>query len=72
MDRLVASETDSAAAIESYGLAVVGSWLGAVDQGQADARRKAAVTLARTDDADRAEVPGSTGWRRRGNATGVL
>jgi len=56
MDRLVANETDSAAAIESYGLAVVGSWLGAVDQGQADARRKAAVTLARTDDADRAEV----------------
>ena len=56
MDRLVTSEIDSAAALESYGLAVVGSWLGAVDQGQADARRKAAVTLARTDDADRAEV----------------
>jgi hypothetical protein len=56
MDRLVASETDSAAALESYGLAVVGSWLGAVDQGEADARRKAAVTLAQANSADRAEV----------------
>ena len=54
MDRLVANETDSAAAIESYGLAVVGSWLGAVDQGQVEARRKSAVTLAH--DANRAEV----------------
>jgi tetratricopeptide (TPR) repeat protein len=56
MDRLVTSETDSAAAIESYGLAVVGSWLGAVHQREADARRQAAVTLARANGADRAEV----------------
>jgi hypothetical protein len=56
MDRLVASETDSAAAIESYGLAVVGFWLGAVDQREADARRPAAVTLAQTHGVDRAEV----------------
>jgi serine/threonine-protein kinase len=56
MDRLVTSETDSAAALESYGLAVVGSWLGAVDQGEADARRQSAVTLARANGADRAEV----------------
>jgi serine/threonine protein kinase len=54
MDRLVTREIDSAAALESYGLAVVGSWLGAVDQGQADARRKSAVALAHG--ADRAEV----------------
>ena len=56
MDRLVTSETDSAASIESYGLAVVGAWLGAVGQHEADARRQAAVTLARANSADRAEV----------------
>jgi TolB-like protein/tetratricopeptide (TPR) repeat protein len=56
MDRLVTSEIDSAAAIQSYGLAVIGSWLGAVDQREADARRQAAVTLAQANGADRAEV----------------
>jgi serine/threonine protein kinase len=56
MDRLVTSETDSAAALRSYGLAVIGAWLGAVDQREADARRQAAVTLAQANDADRAEV----------------
>jgi hypothetical protein len=56
MDRLVTSETDSAAALESYGLAVVGAWLGAVDQREAGARRQAAVTLAQANSADRAEV----------------
>jgi hypothetical protein len=34
----------------------VGSWLGAVDQGEADARRQVAVTLAQANGADRAEV----------------
>jgi len=56
MDRLVASETDSAAALESYGLAVVGTWLGAVEQREAEVRRQAAVTLAGANDTDRAEV----------------
>jgi serine/threonine protein kinase/tetratricopeptide (TPR) repeat protein len=56
MDRLVASETDSAAALESYGLAVVGAWLGAVGQREAEGRRQAAVTLAGANDTDRAEV----------------
>ena len=46
MDRWATSEADSAAALQSYGLAVVGVWLGAVDQREADARRQAAVTLA--------------------------
>jgi hypothetical protein len=56
MDRPVISETDSAASLRSYGLAVVGAWLGAIDQREADARRQAAVTLARTHGAHRAEV----------------
>jgi hypothetical protein len=56
MDRPVISETDSAAALRSYGLAVIGVWLGAVDQHEADARRRAAVTQAQANEADRAEV----------------
>ena len=56
MDRLVRSGTDSAAALRSYGLAVIGAWLGAVDQHEATARRQAAVTLAQTNAVDRAEV----------------
>lgn len=56
MDRLVASETDSAAALQSYGLAVVGAWLGAIEQREAALRRPAAVTLAGANDTDRAEV----------------
>ena len=68
MDRLVASETDSAAAIRAYGLAVIGAWLGAVDPREADARRQAAVTLAQGNGEDRPRWPGSTAWRRRGDA----
>ena len=56
MDRLVTSETESAAALQSYGLAVVGAWLGAVDQREGEARRQAAVTLAQANSLDRAEV----------------
>ena len=56
MDRLVRSGTDSTAALRAYGLAVVGAWLGAVDQREADVRRKAAVTAAQGNAADRAEV----------------
>jgi len=56
MDRLVASDTDSTAAFRSYGLAVIGAWLGAVDQHEADVRRLAAVTRAQANGADRAEV----------------
>jgi len=56
MDRLARSGNESAAALRSYGLAVVGTWLGAVDQREADARRQAAVTLAQANGADRAEV----------------
>jgi hypothetical protein len=54
MDRRATSEADSAGALRSYGLAVVGTWLGAVDQREAAARRQAAV--AQTNNADRAEV----------------
>jgi hypothetical protein len=56
MDRLVKSGNDSAAALRTYGLAVVGVWLGAVDQHEADARREAAVRLAQANAAARAEV----------------
>ena len=56
MDRLVASETDSAAALEVYGLAVVGAWLGAIEPAEAELRRQAAVTLAGTNGPARAEV----------------
>jgi serine/threonine-protein kinase len=56
MDRRVISEADSAGGLRSYGLAVVGAWLGAVDQHEADTRRRAAVTLAQGNSADRAEV----------------
>ena len=54
MDRRATSEADSAGALRSYGLAVVGIWLGAVDQREAAARRQAAV--AQANNADRAEV----------------
>jgi serine/threonine-protein kinase len=54
MDRRVTSEADSAGALRSYGLAVVGTWLGAVDQHEAARRRPAAV--APMNSADRAEV----------------
>ena len=54
MDRRAASAGDSAGALLSYGLAVVGTWLGAVDQREAAARRQAAV--AQTNNADRAEL----------------
>ena len=56
MDHLVASEIDSAAALEAYGLAVVGAWLEAIEPGEAERRRQAAVTLAGANGADRAEV----------------
>ncbi len=49
MDRLVRSGTDSTAALSAYGLAVVGAWLGAVDQRETDVRRKAAVTAAEAE-----------------------
>ena len=54
MDRRATSETDSAGALRSYGLAVVGTWLGAVDRREAATRRQAAA--AQANDADRAEV----------------
>ena len=56
LDRLATSETDSAAAIQSYGLAVIGSWLGAVDPHEADTRRQRAVTRAQAQGGGRAEV----------------
>jgi hypothetical protein len=63
MDRRVTSEADSLGALRSYGLAVVGAWLGAVDQHEADTRRQAAVTLAQGNSADRAEVAWLDGLR---------
>jgi hypothetical protein len=63
MDRRVTSEADSVGALRSYGLAVVGAWLGAVDQHEADTRRRAAVTLAQGNRADRAEVAWLDGLR---------
>jgi serine/threonine-protein kinase len=56
MDRLVASGADSAAALRSYGLAVVGAWLGALDPREAAARRALALAAARSDSSRRAEV----------------
>ena len=56
MDRLVKRGADSSATIQAYGLAVVGVWLGAVDQREADMRRQAAVAAAQANAADRAEV----------------
>ncbi|HEY5939231.1 MAG TPA: serine/threonine-protein kinase, partial [Gemmatimonadales bacterium] len=63
MDRRVTSEADSAGPLRSYGLAVVGAWLGAVDQHEADTRRWAAVTLAQGNSADHAEVAWLDGLR---------
>jgi hypothetical protein len=56
MDQLVASGADSAAALESYGLAVVGAWVGALDPREAAARRGPALAAARSDSARHAEV----------------
>ena len=56
MDQFVRSGTDREAALRAYGLAVVGVWLGAVNQREADARRQAAVTVAQANAADRAEI----------------
>jgi hypothetical protein len=56
MDRLVASGDDPAPALESYGLAVVGAWLGALDLREAAARRGLALAAARSDSSQRAEV----------------
>jgi serine/threonine-protein kinase len=55
-DRLVRSEVDSSAPLRAYGLAVIGAWLGAIDQHEADVRRQAAVAMAQANGADRAEV----------------
>jgi hypothetical protein len=73
MDRLVASEADSAAAIESYGMAVIASWLKAVDPHEADERRQAAVTQALASGGDRAEVAWLDGLRAasRGDRRGL-
>ena len=46
MDRLAASGIDSSAALRSYGLAVTGAWLGALDAGDA-ARHRASAALSR-------------------------
>jgi tetratricopeptide (TPR) repeat protein/TolB-like protein len=54
LDRRATSAADSAGALRSYGLAVVGTWLGAVDQREAAARRQAAV--AQANNAGRAEL----------------
>ena len=56
MDRLVSGETDSAAPLRSYGLAVVGAWLGAVGQHEAESRRESAVKVAQANEEDRAEL----------------
>ena len=56
MDEAAVRGADSTAALMRYGLAVVGAWLGAVDQREAESRRPAAVALAQADRADRAEV----------------
>jgi tetratricopeptide (TPR) repeat protein len=74
MDHLVTSEIDSAAALELYGLAVVGAWLGAVEPREAELRRQAAVTLAGTNGPGRAEVAwldglAAAGRRDRGALT---
>jgi hypothetical protein len=74
MDHLVASDTDSAAALESYGLAVVGAWLEAIQPREAELRRQAAVALAGTNGPDRAEVAwldglAAAGRRDRGALT---
>jgi TolB-like protein/tetratricopeptide (TPR) repeat protein len=55
MDRLASSGLDRSAALRSYGLAVVASWLGAVDPRNAEQRRDAAASSA-TSDSDRAEL----------------
>ncbi len=56
MDRFGRSGVDSSAALRGYGLAVIGAWLGAVEPGEAAARRQEAVTMARGVATDRAEV----------------
>jgi TolB-like protein len=56
LDRLSADGSDSAAALRSYGLAVVGAWLGALDPREAATRRGAALAEARSDSSDQAEA----------------
>ena len=55
MDRLVESGVDSSAALRAYGIAVVGTWLGALDAGEAGRRRGSAVSHLSTP-MDRAEL----------------
>ncbi len=56
MDRLVATGADSEAALQSYGLAVVGAWLDALEPSEAAARRGLALAAARSDSSRSAEV----------------
>ena len=56
MDQHTKRGIDSAAALRAYGMAVLGEWLGAVNQREVTSRRDAAVTTAQASSADRAEV----------------
>ncbi|HEX5634809.1 MAG TPA: hypothetical protein VFX50_16310, partial [Gemmatimonadales bacterium] len=55
MDRLSASGLDSLAPIRAYGVAVLGAWLGALQQDEVQ-RRRAAIAPARRDAEGRAEL----------------
>ena len=55
MDRLVGSGVDSSAALRSYGMAVVGAWLGAIEGREAENRRARAASRLSTP-SDRAEL----------------
>ena len=55
MDRLVRTGVDSSAALRSYGMAVVGAWLGAIEGGEAENYRAKATSRLSTS-SDRAEL----------------
>ncbi len=56
LDRLAAQGSDAVTPLRAYGLAVVGAWLGAVDPGDALARRATAAQEAGADGTGRAEL----------------
>jgi serine/threonine-protein kinase len=68
LDRLAAGGTDSIAALRAYGLAALGVWLGAVDPGEALARRAAAAQGAGAGGTGRSELAWLDGVLAAGRA----
>jgi tetratricopeptide (TPR) repeat protein len=65
LDRMAKTGIDSSAALRSYGLAVVGEWLGALGPDEADRHRASALPVVRTAQ-DSAEIIWLDGLRAAG------